>query len=134
MHFRYSSQNTEMRFGSFVFGPVILRLLHHFNQPDLAIEFMKDDSMSSIFGQVNSALLTMNLLYKNNRDKEVMDIFELVNSRETFLPKYPHDCVSQYVAAARRLVSFIFCFTSKFLFIFYHRIHLKLMSKQKHWW
>lgn len=97
-----------MRFGTFNFGPLLMRLLHHFNQPDIAMKLIKDDELEAIFAQVNSFILCMNLLYKNQRDKDVMDVFDLIKSRECFLIKYPHDCVSQYMAAAWRLVSVAF--------------------------
>lgn len=82
-----------------------MRLLHHFNQPDLALKLIKDESLDVFFGQVNAFLLAMNLLYRNNRYQDVLDVFDLIKSRECFVLKYPHDCVSQFMAAARKLVS-----------------------------
>jgi len=39
---RFNLQNKDMRFGSFVFGPVVMRLLHSFRQPDLALSLVRD--------------------------------------------------------------------------------------------
>lgn len=36
--FRFNSQNRELRFGSFIFGPVVMRLFYLHNRPDLAVE------------------------------------------------------------------------------------------------
>lgn len=39
---RYNAQNKEVRFGTFTFGPVIMRLMHVFGQPDIALSLVKD--------------------------------------------------------------------------------------------
>lgn len=98
-----------MRFGTFVFGPLIMRLLHHFNQPDLALRLIRDETLDSFLAQVNSFILVMNLLYKNQRYEECMDVFDLIRTRECFVVKYPLDCVTQFMAAARRVVCVVCC-------------------------
>ncbi|KAJ8937751.1 hypothetical protein NQ314_011735 [Rhamnusium bicolor] len=39
---RFNQQNKQLRFGNYVFGPVVMRLFHHFNKADLALEEMLD--------------------------------------------------------------------------------------------
>ena len=86
-----------------------MRLLHHFNQPDLALKLIKDEKLDSFLAQVNSFILVMNLLYKNQRYEECMDVFDLIRTRECFVVKHPLDCVTQFMAAARKVVCFIIC-------------------------
>lgn len=38
---RFNQQNEQLRFGSFVFGPVVMRLFHFAKKPDLALEVIK---------------------------------------------------------------------------------------------
>lgn len=40
---RFNAQNKDLRFGSFVFGPVVARLLHHFKKADLALQMFKEE-------------------------------------------------------------------------------------------
>lgn len=35
---RFNQQNQQLRFGSFIFGPVVMRMLYCTNKPDLALE------------------------------------------------------------------------------------------------
>lgn len=35
---RFSKQNASLRFGSYVYGPVAMRLFYHYNKPDIAFE------------------------------------------------------------------------------------------------
>lgn len=36
--FRFNQQNKEVRFGSYVFGPVVMRMYYFLNKPDEALE------------------------------------------------------------------------------------------------
>ena len=36
--FRFNQQNKEVRFGSFVFGPVVMRMYYFLNKPDEALQ------------------------------------------------------------------------------------------------
>lgn len=35
---KFNLQNKELRFGSFIFGPVVMRMFHHLNKPNEALE------------------------------------------------------------------------------------------------
>lgn len=41
--YRFNTQNKDLRFGSFVFGPVIMRLLHHYNLWETALLVLRDE-------------------------------------------------------------------------------------------
>jgi pentatricopeptide repeat domain-containing protein 2 len=36
--FRFNKQSKEVRFGSYVFGPVVMRMYYFLNKPDEALE------------------------------------------------------------------------------------------------
>jgi len=36
--FRFNQQNKEVRFGSYVFGPVVMRMYYFLNKPDEALK------------------------------------------------------------------------------------------------
>jgi pentatricopeptide repeat domain-containing protein 2 len=36
--FRFNQQSKEVRFGSYVFGPVVMRMYYFLNKPDEALE------------------------------------------------------------------------------------------------
>jgi hypothetical protein len=36
--FRFNQQNKEVRFGSYVFGPVVMRMYYFLNKPDEALQ------------------------------------------------------------------------------------------------
>lgn len=35
---KYSKQNKSLRFGNYIFGPIVMRLFHLYNKADLALE------------------------------------------------------------------------------------------------
>jgi hypothetical protein len=41
-YFRFNTQNSELRFSNFTFGPLVMRLLHVNNKPNLAYELYMD--------------------------------------------------------------------------------------------
>ena len=36
--FRFNQQNTDQRFGSFVFGPVVMRMYYHLDKPNESLK------------------------------------------------------------------------------------------------
>lgn len=41
LFFRFNAQNKEVRFGNFIFGPVVMRMFHYLKDVDLAINVYK---------------------------------------------------------------------------------------------
>ena len=37
-HFRFNTQNKEVRFGNFIFGPVVMRMFHYLKEEELALQ------------------------------------------------------------------------------------------------
>ena len=48
---RFHNQNQSLQFGTFVFGPIVMRLLHHLSKPELALKLFKDPV---VFESLNS--------------------------------------------------------------------------------
>lgn len=100
---RYNQQNNEMRFGTFVFGPVVMRLFHHQNLPDLALETITDPALESFFNQFASFHIAMNLLYQNKRYNDVLNVYEILKSRKVLATRFPKDPVVLVLASCYKL-------------------------------
>lgn len=37
-HYRFHSQNASLRFGTYAFGPVVMRMFHYLNKPAEALK------------------------------------------------------------------------------------------------
>ncbi|CAG2056499.1 unnamed protein product [Timema podura] len=76
---RFNQQNKDLRFGNFVFGPVVMRMFYYMNTPEAALEVFKDPVMDGFFDQLISYQLLMDLLFINNRFSDILD-----NTKESF--------------------------------------------------
>uniref|UniRef100_T1GC06 Uncharacterized protein n=1 Tax=Megaselia scalaris TaxID=36166 RepID=T1GC06_MEGSC len=83
MLYKYNSQNKELRFGLFVFGPVIMRMFYHLNEVDRALKLFKDPNMEGFFDQLISFQLLLDLLYENKRYDEESQIDHLCQIGQT---------------------------------------------------
>ncbi|XP_054163213.1 pentatricopeptide repeat-containing protein 2, mitochondrial-like [Oppia nitens] len=100
---KFHSQNQTLQFGTFVFGPIVMRLLHHLSEWQLALQLFKDPELRGFFSQIKSAVILMNLLLTNGKYDECMDVFDYIHNEITFEIRYPRDCLLLYVAAAYKL-------------------------------
>ncbi|XP_046403945.1 pentatricopeptide repeat-containing protein 2, mitochondrial-like [Ischnura elegans] len=100
---RFNRQNKELRFGSFIFGPVVMRALHYLNLPDVALKVFKDPELDGFFDQLMSYQILMDLLYKNSMFKEVIEVFDMVQAKQIHGPKYPKNVVILAMAASYKL-------------------------------
>lgn len=90
---RFNQQNKELRFGTFVFGPVALRMLYHLKKPDVVLEVMKDEELDGFFDQFSSYQIAMDLLFKEKRYQDVLDIFDSIQAKQLYGTKFPRECV-----------------------------------------
>lgn len=79
---KFNQQNKELRFGSFVFGPVVMRMYYSLNKPLEALKIFKNQELSGFFDQIVSYQLLMDLLYNNNLFDEVIEVFDIVKSQQ----------------------------------------------------
>ncbi|KAI1296775.1 Pentatricopeptide repeat-containing protein 2, mitochondrial [Halotydeus destructor] len=90
---KFNSQNRDLRFGSFVFGPVIMRSLYTFRKWEAALALLKDEKCNGFFDQISSYLIVMNLLYKEKQYSRVLELFDLFQDAGVFEQRFPRDLV-----------------------------------------
>ncbi|XP_014250577.1 pentatricopeptide repeat-containing protein 2, mitochondrial-like [Cimex lectularius] len=100
---KFAKQNREMRFGSFVFGPVIMRMYYHLNMPVAALEMFKDPELEGFFDQLVTFQILMDLLLVNDMDKEVIEVFDMIKFKQLQGSKYPKNAVVLVLAACYKL-------------------------------
>ncbi|CAG9795765.1 unnamed protein product [Diatraea saccharalis] len=89
---KFNSDNSEFRFGSFVFGPVVMRMYHFLDAPNEALKCFEDPNNSGFFDQLVSYQILMDLLYNHEMYEEIYRVFERIKERQinmTKFPKYP---------------------------------------------
>lgn len=112
MLLKYNTQNKELRFGLFVFGPVVMRMFYHMNEVDAALQMFKDPKMEGFFDQLVSFQIILDLLYENQRYEEVLETFDFIRSKQVQGARYPKHTVVLAFAACYKLntpKSFEFC-------------------------
>lgn len=100
---RFNQQNKELRFGTFVFGPVVLRLFYHLKKPDAVLQLFKDQELDGFFDQFSSYQIAMDLLFKEQRYQDVVDIFNSMQQKQLYGTKYPRECVVLALGACYKL-------------------------------
>ncbi|GLV39758.1 hypothetical protein CBL_08176 [Carabus blaptoides fortunei] len=96
---KFNQQNKELRFGNFVFGPVVMRMFYFLNEPDAALKCFKTPELQGFFDQLMSYQLLLDLLYENARYDDVIETFELIKSKQIQGTKYPKNIVVLTMAA-----------------------------------
>ncbi|CAK1584513.1 unnamed protein product [Parnassius mnemosyne] len=89
---KFNSQNNEFRFGSFIFGPVVMRMFHFLDAPNEALKCFEDPDNNSFFDQQVSYQILLDLLYNHEMYEEMYRVFEKVQEKQlnmTKFPKYP---------------------------------------------
>lgn len=100
---KFHAQNHELRFGTFTFGPVIMRLLYILDKPDVVIQVLKDPELRGFFDQSLTYMLALDLLYKKARYQDVIDIFEVMRGYNVGGTRFPRDCVVLALGACYQL-------------------------------
>ncbi|KAF9424837.1 hypothetical protein HW555_000138, partial [Spodoptera exigua] len=68
---KFNSQNTELRFGSYVFGPVVMRMFHFLDAPKEALQCFHDPKNEGFFDQMISHQILLDLLYSHEMYDEM---------------------------------------------------------------
>ncbi|XP_068983692.1 pentatricopeptide repeat-containing protein 2, mitochondrial-like [Bombus flavifrons] len=77
----YIHNQEDKKFGKYIFGPVVMRLYYHLNQPHYALEAFDNDILRESFDYRTSFRILMCLLYKNNMYKEMRETYQKVIDR-----------------------------------------------------
>lgn len=86
---KYNNQDGEMRFGTYRFGPVIMRALYYLNDPDTALAYFKNPDHEALFDQVTSFMILLDLLYENNRHIEIREVYDKIRIKFANGVKHP---------------------------------------------
>ena len=96
-----------MRFGSFAFGPVIMRFYHLVNKPAEVLSLLNNPNTVGMFDQFTSYQIAMDLLLRNKMYNEVLQVFKLVQGRNIQGSRYPKNAFIIAMAALYRMVKII---------------------------
>ncbi|AWP15528.1 putative pentatricopeptide repeat-containing protein 2 mitochondrial isoform 2 [Scophthalmus maximus] len=61
--YRYHSENRNMAFGEFKFGPLFMRLCYELGQEDMAVAALTDESMNGFFNDTTSFNIAIDMLF-----------------------------------------------------------------------
>lgn len=100
---KFTKQSKEVRFGSYVFGPPVMRLFYHLNCVDVALELFKDNSLDGFFDQLASYQIFLDLLYNNKRYQDVLDTYDIIKTRQLQGGRYPKHVFNLSIAACYKL-------------------------------
>lgn len=104
-----------------------MRMLHVFNKPDLALECFKSPELEGLFDQLITYQILLDLLYENGKYQEMLEVFDLVKSKQLQGAKYPRNAVVLVMAGCYKLVIKLCDFCHQ-LICFFCRILKKVLS------
>lgn len=96
---KYNSQSQELRFGNYVFGPVVMRALYFLQDHQLALQLFKDEKYNGFFDQLTSYQVLGDLLYENGLYPEVREVFDIIKKRQIQGGRYPKHSITLTFAA-----------------------------------
>ncbi|XP_063972039.1 pentatricopeptide repeat-containing protein 2, mitochondrial-like [Diachasmimorpha longicaudata] len=91
---KFNSQDSEIRFGMFKFGPVVMRAFHYLNEPSVALETFKNPKFDTFYDQQTTFALLTDLLFENGMYKEVREVYELIRAKSASANKNPKLVIS----------------------------------------
>ncbi|EAT38791.1 AAEL009350-PA [Aedes aegypti] len=99
---KYNAQSQELRFGNYIFGPVVMRALYSLKDPILAFKLFKDEKHSGFFDQLSTYQILGDMLYENGMYAEVRELFDLIKTRQVQGGRYPKHPITLTFAACYR--------------------------------
>ncbi|XP_076652897.1 pentatricopeptide repeat-containing protein 2, mitochondrial [Halictus rubicundus] len=81
---KYHASNKDLKFGSYVFGTVVMRMYYYLNEPKVALATFNEAVDTSLFNQRTTINILMCLLYKNNMFAEVRELFNFAINSEAW--------------------------------------------------
>ncbi|XP_043491889.1 pentatricopeptide repeat-containing protein 2, mitochondrial-like [Polistes fuscatus] len=89
MIYKFNSQSSDLRFGNYSFGPVIMRAFNYVGKPDIALSTFLDPKLASFYDQSTSYSVLVTLLYNNKMYSEVRQVYDIFKSRCVDLQNVP---------------------------------------------
>lgn len=100
---RFTTQNQELRFGNYVFGPVVMRMLFQLKDQDTALYLFKDESFNGFFDQLMSYQILCDMLFESKRYQDVLDVYNIIKSRQVQGGRYPKHVIVIILAACYKM-------------------------------
>lgn len=133
LFYSYHKQSNTLRFTTFTFGPIVMRLLSILKKPTLAYSLFKDkvfvnvytflitksknvmvytflwelcyfQELDGFFDQMSSFTILMDNLLEGEMYNEVLEVYDIVCKKMLDGVRYPHDAVILASAACLKLV------------------------------
>ncbi|XP_028175565.1 pentatricopeptide repeat-containing protein 2, mitochondrial-like [Ostrinia furnacalis] len=96
---KFNTNKSEFRFGSFVFGPVVMRMYHFLDAPNEALKCFEDPDNKGFFDQVMTYHILLDLLYCHEMYDEMYRVFERAKEAQINMIKFPKYPVVLILAA-----------------------------------
>lgn len=100
--FAKDTANT-MRFSSYEFGPLVMRLLHHLKNADLAYSLIDDKDYSSFFRNITSLSVLGDMLYEAGQYEKVLLVSNMPRNGFIDGPRRPIDLTILALASCLQL-------------------------------
>lgn len=78
---KYVNSKTSTQFGTFIFGPILMRMFYYLNEPKSALTLFKDPNLIENFNYSSAIRTLMCLLYKHEMYDDVIDVFNVTSER-----------------------------------------------------
>lgn len=80
-----------------------MRLVSHLDDPDLALELIRDPELGNMFDQLTSYNTAMTLLYNHERYEDILQLFNEFQEKEIGEYRFPRDLLTIYIAACYKI-------------------------------
>lgn len=100
---RFNKQNKELRFGNFIFGPVVMRMFYNLNKHEEALQSFKSPELDGFFDQLISYQLLLDLLYENQRYQDILNLVAYIKERQLEGKRFPRNIVVLVLAACYKI-------------------------------
>ncbi|XKL68458.1 hypothetical protein PGB90_003949 [Kerria lacca] len=100
---KFNKQNQYLRFGSYNFGPVVMRMYHYLNRPEEALKIYYDEQLEGFFDQLSSVIILMDLLYENKKYSDIIELYKTFRNKQLSFGKYPKSIMVLIFASCYKL-------------------------------
>ncbi|KAF5307140.1 hypothetical protein FQR65_LT00656 [Abscondita terminalis] len=103
MMIKFNKQNKQLRFGNYVFGPVIMRMFYALNKHEEAYQCFRNPELEGLFDQLMTYQLMLDLLYENRRYNDVLEAFKFIKDKQIEGIKFAKNVIVLVFAACYRI-------------------------------
>ena len=74
---KFINFKNNVQFGSYVFGPVLMRMLYYLNEPQKALDIFKNPELTETFMFHSAIRILLCLLYKHQMYQDIRDVIDI---------------------------------------------------------